>query len=327
MVPEIRLLTKNEAAVRGDGEYVLYWMIATRRARWNFALDRAVEWAPELGKPLLVLEALRCDYRWASDRVHRFVLDGMRDNATASAGLGSRLLPVCRARRGSGQGPPRALAAACRGRRDRRVSLLLPAAAWWRRRPAGSTSSSRRSTRTVCCPWRRPIAPSSAPSTSAASCRGSCRITSRTFHGEASARAALLSPFKGVVEPSASAGRGLGAAPRSVRAWNEPADRPRGGAGGGERRLRGRRSGALRPLPRRAAGSLRCGAQPPGCRRRQRAVGLPAFRPHLRTPDPRRRRSKREDWSPWKLSDETRRQAARLVEPGRVGGVVSSTSS
>ena len=48
---------------------------------WNFALDRALEHAKQLGKPLVVLEALRCDYPYASDRLHGFVLDGMRDNA------------------------------------------------------------------------------------------------------------------------------------------------------------------------------------------------------------------------------------------------------
>src|SRR3972149_4952216 len=70
-----------------EGAYILYWMIAARRHAWNFSLDRAVEWARTLGKPLLVLEALSCDYRWASARVHRFGRDGMRDN---EAGLSER---------------------------------------------------------------------------------------------------------------------------------------------------------------------------------------------------------------------------------------------
>ena len=64
-------------------------MIASRRTRWNFAMDRAVEWAAELGKPILVLEALRSDYPWASDRLHRFVIDGMRDNEEALEGYRS----------------------------------------------------------------------------------------------------------------------------------------------------------------------------------------------------------------------------------------------
>jgi deoxyribodipyrimidine photo-lyase len=56
-------------------------MIASRRTTWNFALDRAVEWAERLHKPLVILEALRCGYSWASDRMHRFVIDGMAENA------------------------------------------------------------------------------------------------------------------------------------------------------------------------------------------------------------------------------------------------------
>jgi deoxyribodipyrimidine photo-lyase len=58
-------------------------MTAARRARHNFALERAVERAALLGRPLVVLEALRVGYRWASDRLHRFALDGMADNAAS----------------------------------------------------------------------------------------------------------------------------------------------------------------------------------------------------------------------------------------------------
>jgi deoxyribodipyrimidine photo-lyase len=80
-VPPLRIARCNRAPLRGDGRYVLYWMIAARRARFNFALDRALDWAEHLGKPLLVFEGLRARYRWASDRLHRFALDGMADNA------------------------------------------------------------------------------------------------------------------------------------------------------------------------------------------------------------------------------------------------------
>jgi deoxyribodipyrimidine photo-lyase len=40
-----------------------------------------VEWCEKLQKPLVILEALRCGYPWASDRMHRFVMDGMAENA------------------------------------------------------------------------------------------------------------------------------------------------------------------------------------------------------------------------------------------------------
>lgn len=84
-VPDLRIRTVNEADFNPDGDYVLYWMIAYRRTGWNFSLQRAIEWANDLKKPLLVLEALRCDYPWASDRIHRFVIEGMADNAKVFA--------------------------------------------------------------------------------------------------------------------------------------------------------------------------------------------------------------------------------------------------
>lgn len=81
MIPPLCLRPLNAAPVNPDGDFVLYWMTAFRRPFHNFALQRAVERAVMLGKPLVVLEALRCDYPFASDRLHRFVLDGMADHA------------------------------------------------------------------------------------------------------------------------------------------------------------------------------------------------------------------------------------------------------
>lgn len=75
-----RLRLANDAPVRADRGYVLYWCIATRRTHANFALDRAIGWAKELGTGLVVLEALRVDPPWASRRVHTFVIEGMADN-------------------------------------------------------------------------------------------------------------------------------------------------------------------------------------------------------------------------------------------------------
>jgi deoxyribodipyrimidine photo-lyase len=80
-VSETRIEKCNDMPINVQGDYVLYWMIANRRMGWNFSLQRAVEWAEDLKKPLVVFEALRCGCRWASDRLHRFVIDGMSDNA------------------------------------------------------------------------------------------------------------------------------------------------------------------------------------------------------------------------------------------------------
>lgn len=73
-IPELRLRTVNDGSINAEGEFVLYWMIAVRRTEWNFSLQRAEEWARELRKPLVVFEPLRCGYRWASDRLHQFVI-------------------------------------------------------------------------------------------------------------------------------------------------------------------------------------------------------------------------------------------------------------
>ena len=111
MVPLIRRTAVNNVAVRADGDYVLYWMIAARRAQWNFGLQRAVEHARALGKPLLVFEPLRSDHRWASARFHQFVIDGMRDNAAAFHAAGVRYYPYLERRHREATGLLTALAA------------------------------------------------------------------------------------------------------------------------------------------------------------------------------------------------------------------------
>ena len=103
-VPAVRIRAINALPERPDRSYVLYWMSAYRRLASNFALQHAVERARALNKPLLILEALRCDYRWASDRLHAFVLDGMADNARALAGSSVRYFPYVEPARGAGRG-------------------------------------------------------------------------------------------------------------------------------------------------------------------------------------------------------------------------------
>jgi len=109
-VPEIRLCSLNQAPVNVDGAHVLYWMTAFRRPFFNFALQRAVEWAMRLQRPLLILEALRCDYPYASDRLHRFVLDGMADNLQHFAERSCLYLPYVEREKGEGKGLLAALA-------------------------------------------------------------------------------------------------------------------------------------------------------------------------------------------------------------------------
>jgi deoxyribodipyrimidine photo-lyase len=75
-----RVFKRNQNEPNSDGEYVLYWMQINRRFHYNFALEYAVGWANKLDKPLLILEAFSCDYTWATDRSHTFMMQGMKEH-------------------------------------------------------------------------------------------------------------------------------------------------------------------------------------------------------------------------------------------------------
>ena len=80
-VPSERIQTSRADIIRPNGEYVLYYMTAARRTSWNFALDRAVEWAARLQKPLLILEPLLLNSPNANRRRHRFLFEGAMNSA------------------------------------------------------------------------------------------------------------------------------------------------------------------------------------------------------------------------------------------------------
>jgi len=109
-VPTIRIRQLNDHPLNSKGDYILYWMSAFRRSGHNFALQHAAEQAAALGKPLIVLEALRCDYPYASDRLHRFIIDGMRANARAFATRPALYYPYLEPAKGAGKGLLLALA-------------------------------------------------------------------------------------------------------------------------------------------------------------------------------------------------------------------------
>lgn len=110
-VPDVRVRPLNAAPTRPDRRYILYWMTAFRRVRWSFALDRAVEHARALSRPLVILEGLRAGYPHASDRHHRFVLEGMRDTARLLEGRPVLYHPYVEPTPGAGKGLLEALAA------------------------------------------------------------------------------------------------------------------------------------------------------------------------------------------------------------------------
>ena len=125
-VPASRITVLDDRPADPAGPFVLYGMIAARRTRWNFSLQHAAHLAAALQRPLLVLEALRCDYPWASDRFHQFVLDGMRANAAACEGR-AYYYPYVEPAHGHGKGLLEALAAhACAVVTDAYPGFFLP---------------------------------------------------------------------------------------------------------------------------------------------------------------------------------------------------------
>jgi deoxyribodipyrimidine photo-lyase len=85
-------------------------MVAYRRLGWNYALDRAIEWCEELHRPLVILDALRVDYHWASDRLHGFIMEGMADNVSRLDGAPVTYYPYVEPEPGAGKGLLRELA-------------------------------------------------------------------------------------------------------------------------------------------------------------------------------------------------------------------------
>jgi photolyase PhrII len=75
----VRATALNERACDETADFVLHWMRTSVRGHDNPALDAAVTIANELGVPVLVYHALSERYPFASDRHHRFILEGARD--------------------------------------------------------------------------------------------------------------------------------------------------------------------------------------------------------------------------------------------------------
>jgi len=98
-----RVTRSNKSEFNAKASYVLYWMIAYRRIHFNFALERALFWARELRRPLLIFEPLSCRYRWASARFHQFVIDGMREKAVALRGAPVTYVPYVEGFPGAGE--------------------------------------------------------------------------------------------------------------------------------------------------------------------------------------------------------------------------------
>ena len=76
----------------GAGDYVLYWMQASQRTRFNHALEYAIERANELKLPVVVGFGLMDDYHEANARHYAFMLQGLADVKTNLAARGIQLV-------------------------------------------------------------------------------------------------------------------------------------------------------------------------------------------------------------------------------------------
>lgn len=105
-----RKFKRNEAEPNKDGDYVLYWMQTNRRFQFNYALEYAIGWANKLDKPLLIYEGLNIDYPWASDRIHTFIMEGMKENLDIALSKGLNFYSFVETEAGEGKGLIYALA-------------------------------------------------------------------------------------------------------------------------------------------------------------------------------------------------------------------------
>ena len=105
-----RVTAANDRASDPSASYVTYWMTSYRRRSSNFALQRAVHWATELRKPLLVVEALNRDYPWASPRIKAAIVQGMEDNIKAFRGSAATYCPYVEPKHPKSRGLIHALA-------------------------------------------------------------------------------------------------------------------------------------------------------------------------------------------------------------------------
>ncbi|MFP2930995.1 deoxyribodipyrimidine photo-lyase [Pyxidicoccus sp. 3LG] len=81
-------VVKDAPLPTGRREFVLYWCMVNHRLEENHALDTAIALGNHLGLPVVIYQALRPDYPYASDRFHAWALEGIIDLTSACASKG-----------------------------------------------------------------------------------------------------------------------------------------------------------------------------------------------------------------------------------------------
>lgn len=92
MTDPARIKKLNDKHERDAGSYVLYWMQQSQRARFNHALEYAVERANELDQSLVVGFGLVDDYPEANERHYAFMLAGLAETADELADRGIKFV-------------------------------------------------------------------------------------------------------------------------------------------------------------------------------------------------------------------------------------------
>lgn len=73
----MKIVKNNE--VDEDKDYVLYWMQASQRTKFNHALELSIKKANELNKPVIVFFGLTDKFPEANLRHYKFMLEGLKD--------------------------------------------------------------------------------------------------------------------------------------------------------------------------------------------------------------------------------------------------------
>ena len=92
MIDPARIKKLNDKVERADCRYVLYWMQQSQRARFNHALEYAIERANDLDQSVVVGFGLMDDYPEANERHYAFMLKGLAETADELSNRGIKLV-------------------------------------------------------------------------------------------------------------------------------------------------------------------------------------------------------------------------------------------
>ena len=88
-----RIKEVNDKPINDSGEFILYWMIATRRFNYNASLEFALTLSQEHQVPLVVIEEISTSHKFSNDRIATFMIQGMLENVAAFKQANIRYIP------------------------------------------------------------------------------------------------------------------------------------------------------------------------------------------------------------------------------------------